>query len=114
MISLSAYCSQNTIDGHIHLFDKDGCIVVPDMNCVGFCDIEPKYIDQYQNTIPYYDSFIKNNYKDSIILLATSVDPSNMIEIHKKWPDIIKGFGEVKCYKEWKGVKLNLDILGQI
>ena len=42
MISLGAYCQQNTIDRHIHLFDKDGCIVVPDMACVGFCDVDPK------------------------------------------------------------------------
>ena len=112
MISLWAYCQQNTIDGHIHLFDKDGCIVVPNMKCIGFCDIEPKYLSQYQNTIPYYEDFISKKY-DNVYLLATSADPQNMIDIHKKWPDTIKGFGELKCYKEWKGEKLNLDKLSK-
>lgn len=112
MISLGAYCQQNTIDGHIHLFDKDGCIVVPNMKCIGFCDIEPKYLSQYQNTIPYYEDFISKKY-DNVYLLATSADPQNMIDIHKKWPDIIRGFGELKCYKEWKGEKLNLDKLSK-
>lgn len=101
MISLGAYCQQNTIDGHIHLFDKDGCIVVPDMDCVGFCDVDPKCIELYSNTIPYYENFINNDYKDSVTLLAASTDPNNMIEIHKKWPGIIKGFGELKCYKDF-------------
>ena len=112
MISLGAYCQQNTIDGHIHLFDKDGCIVVPNMKCIGFCDIEPKYLSQYQNTIPYYEDFISKKY-DNVYLLATSADPQNMIDIHKKWPDTIRGFGELKCYKEWKGEKLNLDKLSK-
>ena len=101
MISLGAYCQQNTIDGHIHLFDKDGCIVVPDMDFVGFCDVDPKCIELYSNTIPYYENFINNDYKDSVTLLAVSTNPNNMIEIHKKWPKIIKGFGELKCYKDF-------------
>lgn len=105
MISLGTYCQQNTIDGHIHLFDKDGCIVVPDMKCVGFCDVDPNEISLYADTIPYYEDFINNHYNKDITLLATSTDPLNMIEIHKKWPNIIKGFGELKCYKDFTNHK---------
>lgn len=68
MISLGAYCQQNTIDGHIHLFDKDGCIPFSKNTIqVTFCDIEPKYIKSYDSTMKYYDDFIMNHYNDNII-----------------------------------------------
>lgn len=104
MINLGQYCAQNTIDGHIHLFDKDGCIQIPQHKSIGFCDIDPKSIELYSNTIPYYDDFINNHYKDNIILLATSTDSKNMIDIHKKYPNIIRGFGELKCYNHFDDV----------
>lgn len=114
MIDIRYYLTQNTIDGHRHLFDKDGCVPFDNSTkIVGFCDIEPKYIDSYKSTIKYYEDFIKNHYNENITLLATSLDEEEMIEMHKKWPDIIKGFGEVKCYKEWKGVELKLDRLSK-
>ena len=114
MIDLGKYISQNTIDGHIHLFNKDGCIPFPNHICVGFCDIEPKYIDSYKSTMNYYSDFIKNYYNENnMILLATSTDEYEMIEIHKKWPNIIKGFGEIKCYDTWKGEELKLNRLSK-
>ena len=114
MINLGQYCKQNIIDGHIHLFNKDGCIPFSkNAIYVAFCDIEPKYIESYNSTMKYYDDFIMNHYNDNIILLATSGTPSEMIDIHKKYSDVIKGFGEVKCYPEWNGKKLNLDKLSK-
>lgn len=114
MIDIRYYLSQNTVDGHIHLFDKDGCILYSkDSKYVTFCDIEPKYIDDYKSTMKYYEKFIDNDHNENMILLATSPSEDEMIALHKKWPNIIKGFGEVKCYKEWKGEVLNLDKLGK-
>lgn len=114
MINLGQYCAQNIIDGHIHLFDKNGCIQIPQHMSIGFCDVEPKYIDQYKSTMKYYDDFINNHYNnDNMILLATSPSEDEMISIHKKYQNVIRGFGEVKCYKEWKGENLNLDRLSK-
>lgn len=105
MISLGQYCQQNTIDGHMHLFDNKGIIPYSkDVEYVGFCDVDPKEIGKYADTISYYEDFINNHYTDKITLLAVSTSASNMIEIHKKWPKIIKGFGEVKCYNHFDDV----------
>jgi tricorn protease-like protein len=61
MINLSNYIRENNIDGHIHLFDKDGCIFSPSSDSikkyVGFIDIEPKHISQYQSCMSYLESF---------------------------------------------------------
>jgi predicted TIM-barrel fold metal-dependent hydrolase len=36
-----------------------------------------------------------------------------MIDMHKKWGNWIKGFGEIKCYNEWEGEELKLDRLSE-
>ena len=110
MIDLRSYIKGNDIDGHTHLFDKDGCIFRPSPDSikkyVGFIDIEPKYISQYQSCMNYYEDYIENHLNDNIILVASSVTPQEMIDMHKKWGNWIKGFGEIKCYNEWKGEEL--------
>ena len=117
MIDLRSYIKGNDIDGHTHLFDKDGCIFRPSPDSikkyVGFIDIEPKYISQYQSCMNYYKDYIENHLNDNIILLASSVTPQEMIDMHKKWGNWIKGFGEIKCYNEWKGEELKLDRLSE-
>lgn len=117
MINLSNYIRENNIDGHIHLFDKDGCIFrpIPDSTkkYVGFIDIEPKYITHYQSCMNYYEDYIENHLNDNIILLASSTTPQEMIDMHKKWGNWIKGFGEIKCYNERKGEELKLDRLSE-
>lgn len=120
MKTLYEYCSdpQCIIDGHIHLFDYRGVLdskyIISD-NCIGFMDIEMNNLDKYGDSEveKYYDDFITNHYDPSKhILLATGVSSEQMINLHKKYPDIIKGFGEIKCYGECKTGELpyyNLD-----
>lgn len=96
------------IDGHIHLFDKDGIIDDYDKNLVGFIDIEAKYINDYKNVIPLYDKFIKNNYDEKKhILLAAGTNINNIKELYNKYPKLFKGFGELKCYDVFKGNIIN-------
>jgi hypothetical protein len=35
-------------------------------------------------------------------LLATGIDAATIIKLYKKYPQFIKGFGELKCYDRWK------------
>lgn len=107
------------IDGHIHLFDHNGIIdnslIDTSFRCVCFADISFKYINNYKDKkmIELYDDFIKNQYDSSKhILLATGENADDIISIYKKYPNIIKGFGELKCYNEYIHGKLpygNLD-----
>ena len=119
MIGISKWIKDKNlfeIDGHIHLFNKDKVSKTIESAplSVGFIDIEPKFIESYQSTMSYYDNYISNHYDESkTILLASSTNADEMIEMHKKWPNIIKGFGEIKCYAEWKGKELNLDKLSK-
>ena len=108
----------NKIDGHVHFFDSDQYVfdyTTPVFEkSVGFIDVEPKRINKYTNCIGQYDAFIENHYdSDTMILLAASTSAEDMIAIHKKYPKIIKGFGEIKCYDEWKGKPLKLKGLMQ-
>jgi hypothetical protein len=96
------------IDGHIHLFDHEGIInqSIIDVikRCVCFSDISFKYIDKYKgdNMISLYDKFINRYYDPTIhTLLATGENAEDIISIYKKYPDKIKGFGELKCYSEY-------------
>lgn len=107
------------IDGHIHLFDHEGVIdqslIDTSKKCVCFADVSFKYIDKYKgnNMIEIYDDFINNYYDPSKhILLATGENAEDIISIYKRYPNIIKGFGELKCYSEDINKKLpygNLD-----
>jgi hypothetical protein len=120
MKSLYSYISQpELIDGHIHLFDHSGSILDNDSykniykkinKLVCFMDIDFENLDKYNlnDTINYYDMFIANYYDpNKMILLATGTDSKSMIETYKKHPDIIKGFGELKCYSYYKKSDLN-------
>lgn len=110
---------QNKIDGHIHLFDHSGIInnslIDTSKRCVCFSDISFKYIDKYRgdNMMHLYDEFINNHYDaNKHILLATGENSKDIISIYEKNPNIIKGFGELKCYSEYIHGKLpygNLD-----
>lgn len=120
MKTLSEYIiDSEKVDGHIHLFDHEGIInqslIDTSKKCVCFADISFKYIDKYkgENMINLYDEFI-NNYYDPTkhILLATGENSEDVISICEKYPNIIKGIGELKCYSEYIHGKLpygNLD-----
>lgn len=107
------------IDGHIHLFDHEGLIdnslIDTLKRCVCFADISFKYIDKYKgnNMIDLYDEFINKCYDPAKhILLATGENAEDIISIYERYPNIIKGFGELKCYSEDINRKLpygNLD-----
>lgn len=112
MKNLKTYLTNTTNpdvwDGHIHLFDHNGVIdkfLIKDYKCVCFADIVFRYKEQYDDgkMIEYYDDFITNHYDSSKhILMATSNNADDVISIYKKYPNIIKGFGEFKCYDKWK------------
>lgn len=111
--------NNDKIDGHIHLFDKDNCLLqykefsslLNSYNInkfVGFVDIEPKYINSYNNTVKLYDTFIKEYYNpNQHILLASSTNIDNLTDLYNKYSHIFKGFGEIKCYDTHKGVDIN-------
>lgn len=103
----------SNIDGHIHLFDHNGFInkslIDTSKKCVCFADIAFRYLEQYKHgeIVKYYDNFIKHYYNPTKhILLATGVTSNEIIDIYKKYPQFIKGFGELKCYSKWKEGKL--------
>ena len=101
------------IDGHIHLFD-DRKNVSMNKKCIGFADV---FFDRPANfsglnMVDLYSNYINNFMTPSITLLATGIDANTVIEVHKKFPDIIKGFGELKCYDTYHSFdvrKGNLD-----
>lgn len=111
---------KNTIDGHIHLFDyrhpsvfaQEGC-TTPFTKFVGFLDVIPTALTKHVECLPYYDEFISNQYNDNMILLATGTSAQDMIAIAEKYPKIIKGFGEIKCYNKWHDKPLKLKGLRQ-
>ena len=103
----------NFIDGHIHLFDHNGIIdstlIDTSKRCVCFADIAFRYLDRYKNgeIIKYYEYFINHYYNPTKhILLATGINSDEIIAIHKKYSQYIKGFGELKCYDKWKEGRL--------
>jgi hypothetical protein len=113
MQTLSQYITQTRIDGHIHLFDHSGVIDTSLINtsykCVCFADIAFRYLSKYKgdSIIKYYDDFIHNHYDpQKHILLATGIDAATIIKLYKKYPQFIKGFGELKCYDEYLGEKV--------
>ena len=108
MKTLSEYITNNEkIDGHIHLFDHR--YVINDYKSmkrgkyVGFMDIDFNHLNKYdsQSVMQYYDNYIDKYYSKNITLLATATDSNTMIELYKKYPKIIKGFGEIKCYSKF-------------
>lgn len=111
--------ANDTIDGHIHLFDHSGVIdsslIDTSKRCVCFADISFRYIDKYKGDgmIDIYDEFINKFYDSSQhILLATGENAKDIIAVYERYPDKIKGFGELKCYGEYIHGKLpygNLD-----
>lgn len=63
-------------------------------------DVDFAKLELYDNesVIKYYDNYINNYYSSNIYLLATATDSQTMIDLYNKYPNIIKGFGEIKCY----------------
>ena len=95
-------------DGHEHLFNhKNPLPKNHNFECrVGFMDIEYNDISNI-NVLDAYTNYIKNHYnKKTDILLATGLTIEDIKSIHEKYPDIIKGFGELKCYDSYQGVKV--------
>lgn len=108
-------------DGHIHMFDHTGYInqdlINTDYNCVCFADIVFKFENEYNDhrIIDLYDEFISKHYNyHKHILLATGNNADDIISVYQKHPDVIKGFGELKCYGEGVNGKLPYDDLNWI
>lgn len=98
-----------TMDGHIHLFDHRGPLVwkMPKQikTVVGFMDIVFSHLDLYKTSRQveeYYTNYIMGDKgKCEEILLATGTTAEQAINVYKKFPRVIKGFGEFKCYDEY-------------
>lgn len=93
-------------DGHIHLFNSSKELPEYDFNqkAVGFMDLE--YDRKNLNVVKSYERFIDKHYNNNIILLATGTTIEDIKTIYEKYPKIIKGFGELKCYDEYLGEKV--------
>lgn len=102
---------KDTADAHIHLFDHTGYLeeynpeFKPDHLIVGFPDIVLKEMEEYEGDklVDMYKDYIENHDMTNIFLLATGVNVPDIIKVHKAFPDVIKGFGELKCYKSYEG-----------
>lgn len=128
MISLYEYITEGQSedrvlsdwDGHVHLFSHEQSL--PDNygfeKCVGFMDIEYNDVKNI-NTLETYSNYIKNSLnRKKVILLATGVTFEDIKSVYEKYPKIIKGFGELKCYDmygdkklPYKKIKLVKDVL---
>ena len=95
-------------DGHIHLFNSTKTLPEYDFGevgmKVGFMDLE--YDKKNLQVVKSYERFIENDYKENTILLATGTTIEDIKTIYEKYPSFIKGFGELKCYDEYHGVKV--------
>jgi hypothetical protein len=93
-------------DAHIHLFNHIEPIKRPSgfTKVVGFMDLE--YDAEEIDVIGAYDNFIQNDLTDDVILLATGVTIDDIKAVYSKYKAYIKGFGELKCYDEYKGEKV--------
>lgn len=107
------YKKFNNIDGHIHLFNHESIIDDSKLKYdneykrAGFIDIEFDNIDKF-NFVENYSNYIKNHYdSNKDILLATATTIEDIKTIYIKFPNIIKGFGELKCYDEYRGKPVN-------
>lgn len=95
-------------DGHIHLFNHKNPIPknYTFEKCVGFMDLEYDDIDNI-NVLDSYTDYIENHLdKEKEILLATGITFDDIKSVYEKYPDIIKGFGELKCYDSYQGIKV--------
>lgn len=113
MISLSGYVGKKQIecDAHTHLFDGvDSCpdLILPQSKLtVAFADIRFADPESYADgmTSKAYDRFISEDYpelKDRLILLSTAPSAEEAIKICEDHKDVIKGFGEFKCYDSYR------------
>lgn len=100
------------IDGHSHLFDYNHILTEfyqfphNSKKIVGFADVCFNDIDMHNNhnMVECYERFITNHYDPAKhILLATADNSYDAIQIYLNHPNIIKGFGEFKCYKVYRG-----------
>ena len=106
--------NRNT-DGHIHLFD---CVtsnifdiykpIKTFKKFVGFMGVDFHQLRKYtpSQIMGYYRRFIGECDLNNTILLASALDSQTTIEIYKKYPNIIKGFGELLCYDKYDDIDL--------
>lgn len=95
------------IDGHFHGFNHKNSISLVEGydRAITFMDLE--YDKKSINPIKSYDRFIQENYDPyKHILLVTGTTIEDIKSIYDAHKDIIKGFGELKCYSEYKGEKV--------
>lgn len=93
-------------DGHIHLFNSAKILSIntPYKKMVGFMDLE--YNRKNLNVKKSYDNYIEKYINNSVILLATATNIEDIKSIYEKHSKVIKGFGELKCYDEYRGEKV--------
>lgn len=99
-MNLSDFLKKPKWDGHVHIFPQRGVINMPSCSCVGFADIEFDY--PIPNFVDLYSEYIDMN----CIWLATATDIEAIKAIHNKFPNKIKGFGELKLYDYYCGHKV--------
>lgn len=90
-------------DGHIHLFNHKGPIQNKHdfEKYIGFMDIEYNDLKNI-NVLDSYTNYIENHWdEDKEILLATGITIEDVKSVYEKYPKIIKGFGELKCYDKY-------------
>ena len=90
----------NYKDGHVHLFDASGLTPIKrHFPCIGFMDIWFHELSKYteDKSEQLYNKYLPQVNKNNIIL-STAPDPDQVIHIYESHKEVIKGFGELKCY----------------
>lgn len=121
MITLADFLVQgqtnitHSTDGHIHLFD---CVtrnifdiykpIKSFKKFVGFMGVNFQRLHKYTSSqiMGYYSRFIDGCDLNNTILLASALDSQTTIEIYKKYPNAIRGFGELLCYEKYDDIDL--------
>lgn len=116
--SLLKSMNMTTCDGHIHLFDYRGEMVwkMPKQfqTIVGFMDIvfsQPEMYKTSKQVVGYYENYFNTHTpKCNEIILATGTTAKQAIDVYKRFPKQIKGFGEFKCYDKYINAKTGEEI----
>lgn len=98
------------IDSHIHTFNHKKSINLPDNYDydIKICFMDIEYDDiQDVNFIDSYKNYIESSHNEKDILLATGKNIDDIKQLLEKFPNKFKGFGELKLYDKYKGVKIN-------
>lgn len=98
------------IDSHIHTFNHKKPINLPENYDydIKICFMDIEYDDiQNINFTDSYKNYIESSHNEKDILLATGKNIEDIKQLLEKFPNMFKGFGELKLYDNYNGKRIN-------